>query len=85
LEPANLRVEVLIERRAENRWIRISADSQGYFSSSETQLDGEQSARFRVVTFRELPAGLYELRVEVFGDQGRLVDSARTVATVIGR
>ena len=84
-EPANLRVEVLIERRAENRRIRISADSQGYFSSSEAPLEGEHSARFRVVTFRDLPAGVYELRVEVFGDQGRLVDAARTGAIVIGR
>jgi hypothetical protein len=85
LEPANLRVEVMFERRAENRWVRISADSQDYFSSSEIQLDGERAARIRVVTFREVPAGLYELRGEVFGDHGHVVATARTVAIVIGR
>jgi hypothetical protein len=84
-EPANLRVEVMIERRAENRWIRISADAQDYFSSSESQLEGERSSRIRVVTFREVPAGIYELRSEVFGDDGRVMATARTLAVVVGR
>jgi len=84
-EPANLRVEVIVRRSAENRWIRVTADSSEYFSSSESQLDGEHSAPLRVVTFRQLPAGFYELRSEVFGDDGRVVATARTMATVIGR
>jgi hypothetical protein len=83
--PANLFVQVWIERNPDNRWVLISVDSPDYFSSSLAELNGERSPRVRVVMFRDVPAGAYELRSEVFGSRGRMRASARTSARVLGR
>jgi hypothetical protein len=83
--PANLFVQVMIERNADNRWMRIMVESPEYFSSSEAALNGANSPRLRVIMFRDLPAGTYELRGEVFGERGRVRVSARTSALVVGR
>jgi hypothetical protein len=82
--PANVFVQILIERNAENRSMRISIESAEYFSSSEMELDGERSARLRVMTFREVPAGEYELRGEVLGEHGRVRATTRAVVRVVG-
>jgi hypothetical protein len=82
-QPVSLNVQVWIERDAQNRWLRITLDSADFFSSSTTQLDGESSPRLRIITFRDVPAGEYEVRVEVFGDRGRLRNSGRALATVM--
>lgn len=85
MEPANLLVQVMVERNEENRRIQVVAESSDYFASSEIQLDGEQSARVRSVTFRSLPAGSYEIRGMLFGASGRVRATARAMVTVIGR
>jgi hypothetical protein len=82
--PASVFVQVLIERNPENRKMRISLESAEYFSSSEMQLDGERSARVRQMTFREVPAGEYELRGEVLGENGQVRASTRAVVRVVG-
>jgi hypothetical protein len=84
IAPANLLVQVIIERNPENRLMRIIADSPGYFSSSEVPLDGEDSPRVRSMVLRGLPAGEYELRSEVIGNDGRIRSRARATALVIG-
>jgi hypothetical protein len=82
--PTSLFVQAWIERHPDNRAMRISIESAEYFSSSEIQLDGEASARVRVILFRDVPAGEYELVGEVVGDRGRVRVSARASAVVIG-
>jgi hypothetical protein len=82
--PANVFVQVLIERNPDNRSMRISIESADYFSSSEMELDGERSARLRVLTFREVPAGEYELRGEVLGEHGKVRASTHALVRVVG-
>ncbi len=85
LAPADLRVQVRIERDSENRKIVVTADSADYFTSSEVQLDGEESPRVQVVVFRGLPAGSYDLRGVLIGQSGRVRGTARTGAIIAGR
>jgi hypothetical protein len=84
IEPATLRIQVVVERNAQNRALRIVADSSEFFTSSEVPLEGDRSQRVRVVTFRSVPAGRYELRGELIGENGDVRGIARTSALVIG-
>jgi hypothetical protein len=75
--PADLYIYVSVARRPDNRLLRVSAESDDFFRSSETQLDGEYSARVTVVKFRELPPGDYQIRAELIVSTGRTVDTAK--------
>jgi hypothetical protein len=75
--PADLYIYVSVARRPDNRLLRVSAESDDFFRSSETQLDGEHSARVTVVRFRELPPGDYQVRAELIVSTGRTVDTAK--------
>ena len=75
--PADLYIYVSVARRPDNRLLRVSAESDDFFRSSETQLDGEYSARVTLVRFRELPPGDYEIRAELIVSTGRTVDTAK--------
>ena len=61
LEPTDIVVTVRIERDPENRALEIAADSDGYFTKSVVQLDGEQAARTTQVTLKSVPGGDYEV------------------------
>lgn len=80
--PADLYIYVSVARRSDNRLLRVSAESEDFFRSSETQLDGEYSARVTVVRFRELPPGDYEVRAELIVATGRTVDVAKRTVEV---
>ena len=70
----DLRVYVGVERHAENRLLRVTAQSSDFFRSSETQLDGEASPRVNVFTFRQMPAGWYQVTVQLIAANGRTTD-----------
>jgi hypothetical protein len=80
--PADLYIYVSVARRSDNRILRVTAESEDFFRSSETQLDGEYSARVTVVRFRELPPGGYEIRAELIGSNGRTADVAKRTVEV---
>ena len=80
--PADLFIYVSVARRAENRLLRVTAESEDFFRSSDTQLDGEYSARVMVVRFRELPPGGYEIKAELIGSGGRTTDVAKRTVEV---
>ena len=69
--PADLYIYVSVARRHENRLLRVTAESEEFFRSSEAQLDGEFSARVTVFRFRELPPGDYQVRAELIIATGR--------------
>ena len=85
MAPTSFTVRVFIERHASNRWIKVSVDSADYFGSSEGQLEGERSSRLRIVQFRDVPAGAYEVRAVVLDQNGDVIGTATTTAMVIGR
>ena len=80
--PADLYIYVSVARRPDNRLLRVSAESDDFFRSSETQLDGENSARVTLVRFRELPPGDYQIRAELIVSTGRTVDVAKRTVEV---
>lgn len=64
-EPATVEITVAVEPDQANRTLRIEADGDRYFRSSEITLDGSSEKRLHTVEFRNLPAGSYEVRAEV--------------------
>ena len=65
IEPATVRVLVAVEPDTENRALRIEADGDSMYRSSELTLSGAREKRLHSVEFRNLPAGHYMLRAEV--------------------
>ena len=64
-EPATVQITVTVEPDDENRALRIQADGDRYFRSSELTLSGKDEKRIHTVEFKNLPAGAYVLRAEV--------------------
>src|SRR5688572_18274480 len=69
--PADVLVYVTIERSEENRLLRVSAESEEFFRSSEVSLEGEGSARIKILRFRDLPPGDYDVTADVLGSTGQ--------------
>jgi hypothetical protein len=70
IAPADVRIYVSIERHADNRSLRVTASSDDFFRSSEIPLDGEESPRAASFYYRDLPPGMYEVRVDVLNSKG---------------
>lgn len=85
MAPTSFTVRVMIEPHGANRWIKVTAESETYFGSSEGQLEGERGSRLRVVQFRDVPAGTYAVRAVVLDQHGDVIGAAHTTAMVIGR
>jgi hypothetical protein len=81
--PADIIVYVVLEKNADNRTLRVSAESSDFFRSSELQLDGESAARVMILHFRELPPGDYDVTADVRGPNGRTREKARCEITVL--
>jgi hypothetical protein len=64
-DPATVRITVAVEPQAENRALRVEADGDRLFRSSEVLLDGERGKRLHTVEFKNLPAGNYTIRAAV--------------------
>jgi hypothetical protein len=71
MAPADVIVYVTVERSPDNRLLRVSAESDGFYRSSEVPLEGEGSARISILHFRELPAGEYDVTADVIGPTGQ--------------
>lgn len=64
-EPATVRLTVTVEPDQDNRTLRVEADGDRLFRSTELVLEGLDEKRLHTVEFRNLPAGAYEVRAEV--------------------
>jgi hypothetical protein len=84
--PGEVLISVGIERRPENRVLRVTASSADFYRSSEVQLDGEESPRVSAFKFRELPPGEYDASAELIGANGRTIvnDKGRFIVTGLG-
>jgi hypothetical protein len=76
-EKGDLQVQVLLTRDPENRYIAVTAESENYYSSSVQDLDGEGAPLVKVVWFRSLPAGVYQVKGAVFDSHGKVKGSAQ--------
>ena len=68
-EPATVRFMVAVEPDANNRTLRIEADSNDMFRASEISLNGANEKRLHAVTFKNLAAGRYLLRAQVLSSK----------------
>lgn len=63
--PATVQITVAVQPDQANRTLRVEADGDSLFRSTEVTLNGNDEKRLHVVEFRNLPAGSYEVRAEV--------------------
>jgi hypothetical protein len=68
--PADVLVYVTVEPSADNRLLRVSAESEDFLRSSEVPLEGQGSARISILRFRDLPSGEYDVSADVIGPSG---------------
>jgi hypothetical protein len=68
-EPATVQITVAVEPDAANRVLRVEADGDRLYRSTEVTLSGEGDKRLHTVEFKNLPAGEYELRAEVLSTE----------------
>ena len=80
--PADILVSVIFPRDADNRWLRVSAESEDFFRSSEVQIDGDASPSVSVFTFRQMPAGEYSLQAALIGSNGRTRQMGRVMFVI---
>jgi hypothetical protein len=78
--PSPLRVRVRIEPSVENHSLTITADSGGFFRSSEIPLEGDRAPRTFELEFRSVPEGDYDIISVVRDSTGRPRSIARTSA-----
>ena len=76
--PGYLRSLIRVAPHEANRTLRVEIDSDGYYRSSDIQLDGASAPTSHFVDWKEVPAGKYDLRVSVLGAG----DDPRVVRTV---
>lgn len=79
-EPATVQVTVTVEPNAANRVLRIAADGDSMYRSSEITLAGADEKRIHSIQFKNLSAGEYVLSAEVFGDKGELASATQQLS-----
>ena len=77
--PAVVRIRATVTPSAENRALRIVADSGDYFRSSYVPLAGADAASITEASFKNLPGGDYEITVTLIDDEGHTTIDRRTV------
>lgn len=75
-EPATVQMIVAVEPAADNRTLRVEADGDNMFCSTEIQLSGDREKRLHTILFKNLMAGGYILRAQVLS-----TSSVRSQAT----
>ena len=78
-QPASLRIVAMVEPDERNRTLEISAQSAGYATGSQMQLDGLQAKRMWETEFRDVPQGSYDVIATVIGTGGRRATASRVV------
>ena len=65
-EPATVQITIAVQPDAVNRALRVEAESELMFRSSEISLDGALEKRIHTLEFKNLPAGDYTLSAQVY-------------------
>ena len=84
-EPANVLLQVTVERHVDNRLLTIKVDSGAYYWSSQRQLDGDNGPYLSVFNCRELPAGEYVVEASIIGSNGKVRATASNRIVVVAR
>jgi hypothetical protein len=84
-EPATVSVIVAVEPNARNRVLRLEADGEEMFRSSEIELAGDAEQYLHTIQFKNLAGGNYMLRAEVLSSSDSVIAMAEEPLTVIDR
>ncbi|MFN8062985.1 MAG: hypothetical protein U0Q12_27785 [Vicinamibacterales bacterium] len=68
--PAPLRTTVIVRPHDDNRLLRIAIDGDRYYRSSDIELEGAVAPLSHLVQWRDVPAGRYQVTVQLFGPSG---------------
>jgi hypothetical protein len=83
-EPASLTIQLSIEPDAENRLVRVTAESAQFLRSSDLALDGDRAPRTNMIWYRGLPAGDYDVRSLLLGARGEERATVSQALSVLG-
>jgi hypothetical protein len=75
--PALLTVRITLSAAADNRVLKVVAESPDFYRSSEIQLDGANTPPTSVFEFRNLPTGLYQVTGVLIGASGERAKVSR--------
>jgi hypothetical protein len=78
-----VRAVVRIPRDADNRMLRVTFDSGSFYRSSEVPLEGANAPQTHAFTWHALPAGTYDVTIELVGN-GRVKRLVRRQLHVVG-
>ncbi|HXH23627.1 MAG TPA: hypothetical protein VNI78_00170 [Vicinamibacterales bacterium] len=81
--PAQVRIRARVTPNAENRALRVVADSGDFFRSSLLMLDGADAALVNEMSFKNLPGGEYEVTVTLLDAEGHATTVDRRTITVM--
>jgi hypothetical protein len=70
---------VRVYPNVQNRLLRVSVESTGYFRSSDVTLDGADARISHLVPLRALPAGSYDVVATVYGSEGERARSLQKI------
>jgi hypothetical protein len=80
--PTDLVVQAFIARDERNRAVTFVLDSEAYYGSSTSELQGDRAPRTQEVRFRQVPAGEYRVMVHLMGDNGERASEVLTLAVL---
>jgi len=78
-QPASIRITATVEPDERNRTLAISAESVGYATAHQIQLEGINAPRVLETEFRDIPQGNYDVTATVVGTGRRRVTASRIV------
>src|SRR5262245_30403661 len=77
--PGFVRIEARVERDARNRVVRIVAESDDFYRSSDIPVDGENGPAIAVLDLRRLPTGTYQVTSILVGTDGQRAATTRVL------
>jgi hypothetical protein len=68
--PSTVIVKATVARNADNRWLRIEAESESFYRSSDIQLDGDKAPTVTEIRLSNLPGGDYTVSAMLVNNLG---------------
>lgn len=69
--PTTVQLLVRVPPHAQNRLLRVTIDSAGFYRSSDVQLDGDRAATMHSVRWPGIPHGEYEVVARLIRSDGK--------------
>lgn len=81
-QPASIKIIATVEPDSRNRTLEISAESAGYATARQMQLEGANAQRVFETELRDIPQGDYDVVATVIGTAGRRATASRVVVVM---